>query len=268
MSFWSQVIGNDRPMVGGLPEISVFMTANPEHSASPRWFALVNDRIFTTPRQSLPVSLLRALASVPADHALIRDHQSSQDITIDDSTTVDLADGNVFVTRLRSACSEPGPCSAPAKMALAVDDRFELISISGLTLEVLLSLFDLPPDTRVVRDLESPHDEPLSPHALVRFVDGPTFTTRGPQPRHIDVAVVTTAGSFPDEGFERLPINQPVNVQLARATKALKIVDTTDWIATVGTRELDTDKSYADNGLCGRVEITYGKREGGGGTAR
>ena len=85
---------------------------------------------------------------------------------------------------------------------------------------------------------------------------------------HIEVSIVTTAGAFPAEGFERVPINQPLKVQLSQAAKALKLGDVSDWIARHGTRELDAEKSYADNNLSGKVEIDYGKREGGGGSAQ
>ena len=62
-----------------------------------------------------------------------------------------------------------------------------------------------------------------------------------------------------------MPINQPVQVQLAKAAAALKIADTSGWVARVGTREIEPEKSYAANGLQGRAEIDYSRREGGGG---
>jgi hypothetical protein len=150
-------------------------------------------------------------------------------------------------------------------MALAVDDRFELTTIAEIKVADLLSLFNLPNETTLVRDLESPDDQILEAGGTIRFGDGPTFLTRSTAPNHIDVSVVTTSGTFPEEGFERLPIHQPLKVQLARAAKALKLTDVSDWIARLGTRELDIEKSYASNGLSGKVEIDYGKREGGGG---
>src|SRR5690348_6964299 len=85
------------------------------------------------------------------------------------------------------------------------------------------------------------------------------------KPQHIDVAVVTTSGTWPEAGFENVPIHQPIKVQLQRAVKELKITDTTNWIAKVGNKELDVEQSYERNNLTGQVEIDYGPREGGGG---
>ncbi len=82
---------------------------------------------------------------------------------------------------------------------------------------------------------------------------------------HIEVAVVTTSGRYPADGRDRVPSHQPVKVELAAAARALNIVDTSTWIARVGGREIDPNKSYVDNGLTSPVTIDYGPREGGGG---
>jgi hypothetical protein len=89
-----------------------------------------------------------------------------------------------------------------------------------------------------------------------------------PKPNHLLVAVLTTAGSFPAEGFDEVPSNQPVKVELEHAAKALKLTNTAGWIAKVGGTELDVEKSYADNHLAGKVELNYGPRETGGGASR
>ncbi len=89
-----------------------------------------------------------------------------------------------------------------------------------------------------------------------------------PKPHHLLVAIVTTAGSFPAEGFDEVPDNQPIKVELESAAKQLKITNTSAWIATVGGRELNVDQSYAANQLAGKVDINYGPRETGGGGRR
>ena len=81
----------------------------------------------------------------------------------------------------------------------------------------------------------------------------------------IRVAVLTTSGSFPSEGFERVPINQPVDVVLKRAAKHLKLTDTDGWVARVDETEIDPTKNYRDNGLAGEITIDWGPAEGGGG---
>lgn len=83
----------------------------------------------------------------------------------------------------------------------------------------------------------------------------------------VQVAVVTTSGAYPDEGFVKTPLHQKVRIVLAEATRELKIADANGWIATVENRELDLEKNYFDNGLSGKVEIDFGPREGGGGNA-
>lgn len=85
------------------------------------------------------------------------------------------------------------------------------------------------------------------------------------QEQHIEVAVVTTSGSFPAEGFDTVPIHQKVRVQLKKAVDKFGITDTSNWIAVVGERELNVELSYLENDLHSQVEIDYGPREGGGG---
>ena len=86
-----------------------------------------------------------------------------------------------------------------------------------------------------------------------------------PKPHHLLVAIITTAGTFPETGFEEVPENQPVKVELDQASKKLGIADKNGWIATVGGRELNISQSYVENHLTGTVEIQWGPREGGGG---
>lgn len=87
-----------------------------------------------------------------------------------------------------------------------------------------------------------------------------------PQPEpHVQVQVVTTSGKYPEGGFDEVPANQKVRIQLDKAAKHLHIADTTGWLAMIGDRELNVDLSYRENGLTGKVIIDYGPREGGGG---
>src|SRR5579871_2419471 len=38
-----------------------------------------------------------------------------------------------------------------------------------------------------------------------------------PKPQHIDVAVITTSGSWPKEGFDNVPVHQPIKIELHQA---------------------------------------------------
>lgn len=98
-----------------------------------------------------------------------------------------------------------------------------------------------------------------------------TDQTKGKDPQaekdknHIDVAVITTAGSWPEEGFEEVPNHQKLSVFLKKAAAELKIVSTDGWIAKVNDKEVHVDNSYLENQLSGEVTIDYGPSEGGGG---
>lgn len=90
-----------------------------------------------------------------------------------------------------------------------------------------------------------------------------------PAEHFVGVSISTTAGFYPEDGFERVPAHQKVSVELEKAKHALKIRDTAGWVATVtgptGKRDIDTSKSYIENALAGEVEIDWGPSEGGGG---
>jgi len=84
---------------------------------------------------------------------------------------------------------------------------------------------------------------------------------------HIKVAISTTSGFFPTEGFDIVPANQKVSVELQKAQISLNLVDTEGWVAEVDKVQIDPDKSYAENSLSDEVEISWGPSEGGGGNA-
>jgi hypothetical protein len=166
------------------------MTTKSSPSAAPRRFALINDRIITAPRQTVPVSVLRALAGIPADQGLVRDHGSPHDFVLDDHSTVDLNDGNVFYTRARCEVTRAIACDAPAKLAFAVDDRFELSAAAELPFGAFMALFGLAASHQLFRDFESPNDEPITPNTTIRFKDGPVFYTRGqPHAAYVEITI-------------------------------------------------------------------------------
>ncbi|MRR05458.1 MAG: hypothetical protein EG828_00710 [Deltaproteobacteria bacterium] len=83
----------------------------------------------------------------------------------------------------------------------------------------------------------------------------------------VQVAVVTTSGSYPAEGYDKTPANQKVKIFLAEAARELKIADISGWVARVGNKEINPELSYEDNGLSGEIDIDFGPRESGGGNA-
>ena len=86
-----------------------------------------------------------------------------------------------------------------------------------------------------------------------------------PDSNHLAVEVATTSGFYPEGHPARVPINQPVADELARAAKALELTDTTGWVVTVNKRIIEPGLSYEANGLMGCVVIDWGPAEGGGG---
>jgi hypothetical protein len=90
-----------------------------------------------------------------------------------------------------------------------------------------------------------------------------------PKEQFAEISISTTAGFYPVEGFERVPVHQKVSVLLQKAQKELNIKDIAGWIASVtdssGKRQIDPARSYLDNALSGKVEIDWGPSEGGGG---
>lgn len=94
-------------------------------------------------------------------------------------------------------------------------------------------------------------------------------TEKPPKEQFVEISISTTAGFYPAEGFERVPVHQKVSVLLEKAQKELNIKDIAGWIATVtdasGKRQIDPTRSYLDNGVSGKIEIDWGPSEGGGG---
>ena len=93
----------------------------------------------------------------------------------------------------------------------------------------------------------------------------------GKDEKKVKVAISTTAGFFPAQGFDEVPSNQKVEVQLSKAAKKLGITSTDKWIATVNTptgkKTVVVTSTYAENGLTGEVTIDWGPSEGGGGAS-
>ena len=81
----------------------------------------------------------------------------------------------------------------------------------------------------------------------------------------VEVAILTTSGSYPTEGYLKTPSNQKVRIELDKAKKELKITDTNDWVATVGGNPINIDLSYQENNLQGQIDVDWGPRQGGGG---
>lgn len=165
-------------------------TTQAKCTTSPKWLALINDALVSAPRQIVTAQLLRDQASIPADHALVRDHGSQHDVRIEDSDTLDLAEGNVFFTLPRCDYRPKTTCLAPAKLAWFVNDAAEITLKAEQTGQTIRTLFDLPTNAPLVRDYESPQDEEVPADEATHFADGPVFYSRaGQQPHEVTIIV-------------------------------------------------------------------------------
>jgi|GEM_PF-1681438 len=76
----------------------------------------------------------------------------------------------------------------------------------------------------------------------------------------VEVAVVTSVGTYPANGYSKVPAHQKVEDDLKNAARELKITNTEDWIARVGEKQIDVDQTYIENKLVGQVFINWGPR--------
>jgi len=82
----------------------------------------------------------------------------------------------------------------------------------------------------------------------------------------VAVAVITPSGTFPnDDDYRRSYDGEHVEKVLKAAAVHLHLTNTDDWVAYVDNRPIDPAKTFAENDLCGIVEIEWHKHEGGGG---
>lgn len=172
-----------------------------EHSAkqvlecrpAPKWTALINDTLVPAPQRDVRANVLLAQAGVKSSHILVRDHGGEQDVSFAGDAVVNLEHGNVFYTV--SACDAPKMCHCtnPAKLALFVDDRPEITLIPNQTGKTIRELFGLTDEVNLVRDFESPHDEPVGVDDAAPFGNGPVFFTRR---QHAQFKIVVNSKPF------------------------------------------------------------------------
>jgi hypothetical protein len=157
-------------------------TAEAEHvqncGSAPKWAALIGDSLFPMPRQKLDAHDILDQAGAGREFVLVRDYGSPNDIVLADDTFVDFTEGNVFRVIPRCEAAPQAHCTGPAKLAFVCDDAWEVTLISKQTGHSPKRLFGLPDDAVLLRDFESPQDEPFADDATVEFKDGAVFTCR------------------------------------------------------------------------------------------
>ena len=143
-----------------------------------KWFALVNDTLIPMPDRRVNILVLREQANVSEDHAVLRDHDSPNDFVLPGSGTVDLGEGNVFYTQRVCDTKADVACLGPAKLALSVDDEWEVVIKPDQTGQTIRDLFSVSDDVELLREFHSPQEEAIADHESVRFDEGPVFVTK------------------------------------------------------------------------------------------
>jgi hypothetical protein len=143
-----------------------------------RWNLLVNDTLIASPGRHVKSSVVRFQAGLTADQFLVRDLSSPNDVLIDNDEILDLAEGNVFVSRSVGECRRDGVKDSPAKLAWFLDDRFEITTRPSQTGLSIRELFGKSADIILLRDYESPIDRPVEATDAILFKDGPVFISR------------------------------------------------------------------------------------------
>lgn len=152
--------------------------------------------------------------------------------------------------------------------SFTVDEIDQVWGSETIPVDLLVSLIAMPPDRELVLERSGEPDIVLSSGGTVSLAGKAVehLRTRPKTPHElIEVTVFTTSGTFPEEGALRVPPVTVVKQVLARAAAKLGLTDTTDWVVTVGGRDINPGHSFTQNGLAGRVELEWGPREGGGG---
>jgi hypothetical protein len=152
--------------------------------------------------------------------------------------------------------------------SFTVDEIDQVWGNETIPVDLLVRLVATPPDRELVLERVGEPDIVLSSGGTMSLAGKAVEHLRTrPKTTHefVEVTVFTTSGTFPEEGALRVPPVTVVKQVLARAAANLGLTDTTDWVVTVGGRDINPDRSFTQNGLTGRVELEWGPREGGGG---
>lgn len=154
-----------------------------------KWFAHINDTRIPAAQRSVLVRVLKTQASVPDGHVLVRDHNSPNDVALEDDQTIDLGEGNVLYTVPKCDLQPRGHCAESAKLAFSVDDRVEITTRPDQTGKGLRDWFGIAADRDLFRDHESAVDESIEDGASVMFSKGPVLVTREAKDKGLKIIV-------------------------------------------------------------------------------
>lgn len=243
-------------MVTSYSETSGVSGVTPLGCGSPKWSALVDDVVVPLPRREVKATVIKAQASVADKDVLVRDHNSPNDVVIEDGDEVDLADGNVFYTLARCETHPRPTCNEPPKLAFFVDDRAEVTVRGAQTGRTIRELFGLPLNTHLVRDDEGKTDQPIALNDRVEIKDGPVFYSR-----RVDTELSITVNSrrFSEhDGVKHVMTGE----QIAALVYPQNPRETRVWQASPEKREIGLDADVEIH--CGDVFDVVRKKVDGG----
>ena len=221
-----------------------------------KWAALVDDTVVPLPCRKVKVSVIVAQASIPDGQVLVRDHNSAEDVVLSYESTVDLAEGNVFYTILECDVQPRGHCSAPPKLALFVNDRYEVTVRADQTGQTIRDLFNLPRNAVLVRDDVGRTDEPMEPADPALFTDGPVYYSRAV----VAVLIITVnARLFNEHDGVKCEMT---GREIASLVYPQSPNETRIWFVSGGNREIGLDERIEIHG-CEVFDVVRKKVDGG-----
>src|ERR1044072_174212 len=228
---------------------------------SPKWEALIDDIRVPLPQQIVKTTVIKVQASVSYERVLVRDHNSPNDVIIDDTGEVDLADGNVFYTLAKCEVQPRSTCTELPKLAFFVDDRAEVTVRSSQTGRTLRELFGLPLNTNRIRDDEGKTDQPIALSDPAEFRDGPVFYSRA---AIADLTITVNSRKFTEHDGVK---NVMTGEQIAALVYPQNPRDTRVWEVSPEKREIELDKKIDIKG-CEVFDVVRKKVDGGYEAAR
>ncbi len=152
--------------------------------------------------------------------------------------------------------------------SFTVNEVGQVWGTQDMEVDEFLTIWPAPADQDWVLEREDEPDTVLAPSGLLSFGGEGVehvMSRRADHAQKVLVTVVTTAGTFPAEGFKRYSSSTVITHILMQAKHKLKITDTDTWIVTVDGKDVDVNLSLVQAGLSGEVVLEWGAREGGGG---
>jgi hypothetical protein len=81
----------------------------------------------------------------------------------------------------------------------------------------------------------------------------------------VDIQVLTGAGNFPSNDFQKYNLHQSLQHVLDEAKAHLPVQNTSSWVVRLGDRELTPSLTIEQNNIPDRSRIAWGPVERGGG---